>query len=161
MNKQYVLRPIGHVETKNGGFSVIVDKEFTSALSGLQGFSHLQVLCWGHLFDEDEYRQVLETDKPYKKAPDKLGIFATRSPLRPNPVLVSVVPVIHLDMENGIIRVPYIDAEDETPVIDIKPYHPSSDRIREVNVPEWCRHWPQWYEDSATFSWQDEFLFES
>ncbi len=58
----------------------------------------------------------------------------------------------------GGIYVAYIDAEEGTPIIDIKPYHPATDRIRDVQVPEWCDHWPKWYEDSAEFDWQAEFV---
>ena len=38
-------------------------------------------------------------------------------------------------------------------MLDIKPYHPAVDRIREVGVPAWCAGWPEWYEDSMTFDW--------
>jgi hypothetical protein len=62
------------------------------------------------------------------------------------------MPITHYTQE-GIVRVPFMDAEDGTPILDIKPYHPSVDRIREVRVPAWCATWPQWYEDSATFDW--------
>lgn len=50
------------------------------------------------------------------------GTFATRSPLRPNPVAISVVHAIHIDEEQGVIRIPYIDANEGSPVIDLKPY---------------------------------------
>jgi tRNA (Thr-GGU) A37 N-methylase len=63
-----------------------------------------------------------------------------------------------VDVEKGLIVVPWIDAEDGTPILDIKPYHPSTDRIREVKMPRWCQHWPQWYEDSGEFDWSAEFV---
>ena len=66
--------------------------------------------------------------------------------------------VLHIDYERGVIHIPYIDAEDGTPILDIKPYHPCSDRVRDVTVPEWCGHWPKWYEDSASFDWAAEFV---
>jgi tRNA (Thr-GGU) A37 N-methylase len=69
-----------------------------------------------------------------------------------------MVQVLALDAGAGIIRVPFIDAEDGTPILDLKPYHPCADRIRNVSVPQWCSHWPQWYEDSAHFDWQAEFV---
>jgi tRNA (Thr-GGU) A37 N-methylase len=63
-----------------------------------------------------------------------------------------------VDLENGLVIVPWIDAEDGTPILDIKPYHPSSDRVRDVRMPEWCAHWPQSLEDSAAFDWEAEFV---
>lgn len=94
--------------------------------------------------------------KPYRKGPRTLGIFATRSPLRPNPIALTAVAVLGLDPEAGRIDIPYIDAEEGTPVLDIKPYHPSVDRVREVTVPAWCNHWPRWYGDSGAFDWEAE-----
>ena len=98
-------------------------------------------------------------DKPYQKAPDTMGIFATRSERRPNPVALTVVPLLNIDHEKGIISIPFIDAEDNSPIIDIKPYHPATDRVKDVSMPAWCDHWPQWYEESAEFDWESEFIF--
>jgi tRNA (Thr-GGU) A37 N-methylase len=116
------------------------------------------VLWWCHLADNEDTRRVTECDKPYKKAPEKVGIFATRSQARPNPIALTVVPVISIDHKTGTISVPFIDAEDNTPIIDIKPYHPATDRVKTVSVPKWCDHWPKWYEDSAEFDWEAEFV---
>jgi tRNA (Thr-GGU) A37 N-methylase len=132
--------------------------KYIPALTNLNGFSHLQIVWWGHLFDHPAQRAVLVSDKPYQTGPDKIGIFATRSPIRPNPVLITNVSVQRIDFEKGLIETPYIDAEDGSPVIDIKPYH-QSERVRECSVPDWCRHWPEWDEDAATFDWENEFNF--
>ena len=78
--------------------------------------------------------------KPYTKGPETIGIFATRSPARPNPIALSVAPVIDIDIAPGIIRVAYIDADDATPVLDIKPYFPATERVRDVSVPAWSSH---------------------
>ena len=159
MKKQeFKVTQIGVIRAQGDGFCLELDPAYAPALKGLQGFSHLNVLWWSHLCDTPEYRAIVECDQPYKKSPPKLGIFATRSPLRPNPISLTPVAVLHLDEANGKIYIPYIDAEDGTPILDIKPYHPCIDRLREVCVPEWCRHWPQWNEDSATFDWSAEFV---
>jgi len=156
--KEYKLLPIGRVKAGPDGFALEIAPEYRAALLGLDGFSHIQVLWWSHYLDTPEYRSVLEAEQPYKNAPARLGIFATRSPLRPNPICLSVAPVLSVDTENGLVIVPWIDAEDGTPILDIKPYHPSSDRIRDLRLPEWCQHWPRWYEDSAEFDWEAEFV---
>ena len=152
------IDPIGFVHRENGVFCIKLKKEMTPALTNIDGFSHLQIIWWGHLYASEEQRSSLLNEKPYKKGPGKIGVFATRSPVRPNPVLISNVYVQKIDNEKGIIYTPYIDAEDETPVIDIKPYH-KSERVKDCTVPDWCKHWPEWDEDTADFNWEDEFNY--
>ena len=159
MTTRFELLTIGQVHATEDGFCLELTKAYIPALTGLDGFSCLNVLWWANLLDNEEQRSVLTCKKPYKNAPAQLGVFATRSPLRPNPIGLSVVSVLQIDYESGNIYVPYIDAEDGTPILDIKPYHPSVDRVREVSVPEWCQHWPQWLEDSAEFDWAAEFEY--
>jgi tRNA (adenine37-N6)-methyltransferase len=154
----FTLRPIGTVTTDEAGFALCIDQPFRTALTGLDGFSHINVLWWCHLLDAPQYREVQLAEQPYRDAPDQLGIFATRSPVRPNPLALTPVPVMSIDVEAGIVRIPCIDAESGTPILDIKPYHPSVDRIRDCTVPGWCAGWPQWYEDSATFDWSAVFV---
>lgn len=156
---EYHIRPIGQIRISKGQTRLEIEEAFFPALQGLAGFSHVMVLFWCHLVDSDKHRRQLVLEKPYTQGPDKVGVFATRSPSRPNPIALTPVEVLHLDMDNGVIAVPFIDAEDATPIIDLKPYQPGLDRIREVGLPRWCRHWPQWYEESADFDWQAEFNF--
>lgn len=152
------IKPIGKVNAVNGRFSIQLNKKLLPALTNIQGFSHLQIIWWGHLYDTPTHRSHLVANKPYKKGPDKIGIFATHSPVRPNPVLLTTIQVSSIDYEQGIIYTPYIDAEDETPVLDIKPFHPE-ERVQNCQVPQWCNHWPKWMEESATFDWENEFNF--
>ena len=152
----YTVKPIGTVHAGSQGFTIEIEKDCRPGLTGLGEFSHLVVAWWGNLVDGEEYRSYFVFDKPYTKGPEKLGVFATRSPVRPNPIELSTVTVINVDEKAGIIRVPWIDAEDGSPVLDIKPYHPSTDRVRNVKVPTWCDHWPEWLEDSANFDWSEE-----
>lgn len=88
-----------------------------------------------------------------------MGVFATRSPLRPNPLALTAVSVLDLDNQTGIIKIAYIDANDGTPVLDIKPYTPSLDRVENPQVPSWCDHWPKSVETSGAFNWAEEFNF--
>ena len=88
-----------------------------------------------------------------------MGTFAIRSPMRPNPIALTAVQVLNIDFNAGIIQINYIDAENDSPVLDIKPYTPSLDRIENPKVPEWCSHWPKSLEESANFDWQNEFNF--
>ena len=155
---RFEVKAVGSVIADQKGFALQIDEPFRAALTGLEGFSHINVLWWCHLLDAPEYRETVLTEKPYRRAPDQLGIFATRSPVRPNPLALTPVQVLSIDIDTGIVRIPFIDAEVGTPILDIKPYHPSVDRVRDCAVPGWCSDWPQWYEDSATFDWAAVFV---
>ena len=154
----FQLSPIGHIQAGENGYSLIVDPAFVPGLQGLDGFSHINVFWWCHFLDDVVLRTTVEMEQPYKTAPAKLGVFATRSPVRPNPIALSTVAVTGIDQAAGVIHVAYIDAEDGTPLLDIKPYHPSADRVRDATVPGWCSHWPKWLEESAAFNWDAEFV---
>ncbi|MFV0393756.1 MAG: TrmO family methyltransferase [Coprobacillaceae bacterium] len=77
--------------------------------------------------------------------------------MRPNLIAISNIQVKNIDYDKGIIYMYYIDAEDETPLLDIKPYIPSNDCIKTFQAPKWCAHWPKSYEESAEFDWDKEF----
>lgn len=158
MENQIQIKPIGKVRIENGVFSIQIDKEFLPALTNIEGFSHLQVVWWGHLFDGEQYRTHLVSEKPYKKGPGKIGVFATRSPVRPNPILITTIDVIRIDYEKGILYTSYIDAENDSIILDIKPYQ-ICERVKNCTVPQWCEHWPKWHEESETFDWESEFNF--
>ena len=155
----FQVKPIGKIKVNEEGMFIEVDKQYVPALKALDGFSHLNIIWWFSDFDTEEMRAVLEAPKPYKKSPDTMGIFATRSPVRPNPIALSTVQVISVDHKRGIIQIPYIDANDGSPLLDIKPYTPSLDRIEKPAVPDWCKHWPPSVEKSASFDWSKEFNF--
>ncbi|MPN59153.1 hypothetical protein SDC9_206873 [bioreactor metagenome] len=66
-----------------------------------------------------------------------VGLFATRSPARPNPIGISVVRLIKVD--KNLLTVRGLDAIDGTPVLDVKPYLPQNDRIENPVIPEWAQ----------------------
>lgn len=155
----FEVYPIGKIHNNEDGTFVHIEPQYITALQALEGFSHINVIWWCSDFDDEKYRGILETKQPYKKSPANMGIFATRSPMRPNPIALTAVEIISIDYENGIIQIAYIDANDNTPVLDIKPYTPSLDRIESPEVPQWCSHWPKSLEQSADFNWENEFNF--
>lgn len=91
-----------------------IASEFESGLQDVEGFSHLFVI-W--VFDRAESYELLgippTDDRPH-------GVFATRSPRRPNPIGLTVVEVLGRNGRN--LRVKGIDMLDGTPILDIKPY---------------------------------------
>lgn len=154
---EIVIKPVGTISAHQGQFTIQLDRQYSQTLVGLNGFSHILVLWWSHLLDRSDLRSQTILTKPYQKGPDRLGIYATRSPMRPNPICVSIAPIISVDEQSGRVVLAYIDAEDGTPVLDIKPYLPCADRVMDVSTPSWNSHWPTCYEDSGNFNWEDEF----
>ncbi|MEN1760348.1 TrmO family methyltransferase domain-containing protein [Anoxynatronum sibiricum] len=152
------LKLIGKVKSDKG-FAIVIEDDYKEALTAMDGFSHLLVTWWANQVDQPGLRETKVLEKPYLPGPEHMGVFATRSPIRPNPICISVIDVKHIDYEHGIIETWYIDAEEETPVLDIKPYYPCSDVAREATLPEWCAGLPVCIEDSADFDWSVFFNF--
>lgn len=159
MRAEIKINSIGNVKTENGEYYLLINDELRDGLKEIEHFSHIIVVWWGNQKTSDEQRKNLVVKKPYKKGPDTIGIFATRSETRPNPVLITTVNVLSVDLKKGVIEIPWIDADDNSPIIDIKPYQPSLDRVKDVGQPEWCSDWPEVYEDSGRFNWESVFNF--
>lgn len=94
--------------------------EFVAGLSGLEGMSHLILLYW---FDQVKSPQLVFTP-PFDTEPR--GVFATRGPRRPNPIGLSVVKFDGFDGPDQLL-VRFLDCVDGTPLLDIKPYLPTTD----------------------------------
>jgi tRNA-Thr(GGU) m(6)t(6)A37 methyltransferase TsaA len=155
MKMEFQIQSIGSVQIIDHAFLIQLDEKFVPALTNIDGFSHLQIVWWAHLTDNAQNRERFTLDKLFKKGPDQLGVFATRSPVRPNPILISTIKVREIDYNAGAIYTPFIDAADGTPVLDIKPYF-AMERVKSHQVPTWCQHWPKWFEDAIGFNWHDE-----
>lgn len=155
----YEVHSIGTINHTQSGTFLALEPRYIPALQALDGFSHLNVLWWFNGYDNQEARDCLEVGQPYQQAPPKMGVFATRSPMRPNPIALTAVEIIDINHQTGSIQIAYIDANENTPILDLKPYTPSLDRVEAPEVPEWCRHWPKSLEQSAFFDWETEFNF--
>ena len=155
---EFTLQQIGTVTADGERATITLEPDYRDGLKELNGFSHVNVLFWCHHLDIPEYRSYVLFPKVYRTGPDAIGVFATRSPVRPNPIAVTTCAIVEVDEAAGTMTVTGIDAEDDSPVIDIKPYLPCEDRVRDASVPEWCSHWPTTVEDSATFDWSNELI---
>lgn len=110
------------------------DPEFGLALRNLEQFSHIWILFLFHRNGDRGWRPLIDT--PRLEATQRMGVFATRSPHRPNPIGMSVVKLESIDRQasGGIeIHVRGIDILDGSPLLDIKPYLPYADRVEEAN----------------------------
>lgn len=154
------LNTIGTIECEGEDIRIVLNKAYADALAGLEGFSHIQVMWWFSECDNQSDRNVLVETKPYRNSPDVLGTFATRSPHRPNPIALDTVQITWIDHENAVIGLTWIEAFNGSPVLDIKPYTPSIDRVENPTVPDWCSNWPKCYEESGDFDWENEMNFK-
>ena len=111
-----------------------VDSSLTEALDGLEEFSHIVVLYWMHQVDTTG-QLPMKVHPMGKQELPLVGLFATRSPHRPNPVGETTVRL--LQRQGNILKVEGLDAIDGTPVIDIKPYVPEFDSAAKATVPQW------------------------
>ncbi len=109
--------------------SVVIDAPFREGLEGLERFSNAVILSW---FDRAQRNLIVQ--KP-RQATEAKGVFALRSPVRPNPVGLHVVRLVCVDLEAGVIGIDAIDLLDGTPVIDIKPYFASTDAFPDALRP--------------------------
>jgi len=103
-------------------------------LDGIEEFSHLLVLYWAHL-GSPEGRKLTRGHPIGRKEFPLVGIFATRSPMRPNPVLLTTVELV--ERRGNVLRVTGLDAVDGSPLIDIKPYTPGYHQVHDVRMPQW------------------------
>ncbi|GIU16667.1 tRNA (N6-threonylcarbamoyladenosine(37)-N6)-methyltransferase TrmO [Shewanella glacialipiscicola] len=113
--------PIQGCKVANNQGVLVIDAEFTEGLADLHEFSHLYVLF--HLHRCNDYTLKV---KPFLDNQLR-GIFATRSPKRPNPIGLSIVEIERI--EDNRIYVKGIDILNQTPIIDIKPYIQAFDNI--------------------------------
>jgi tRNA-Thr(GGU) m(6)t(6)A37 methyltransferase TsaA len=128
---------VGVVESVKGDRAKIrVFPKFCDGLKGIEDFSHLILLYWLNLCDNEEERQTLLVF-PRRRAVNVLtGVFACRSPARPNPIGLCVVEL--LKREGCDLTIRGLDALEKSPVVDIKPYVPKVDSVQNARVPEWA-----------------------
>ena len=112
-----------------------IDPALTEALDNLEDFSHIIVLYWmDRLVNEPLSMKVHPRHDPERPL---VGLFATRSPKRPNPIGETTVKL--LKKEGSVLSVSGLDAFDGTPVIDIKPYLPGHDSTADARTPPWSK----------------------
>jgi tRNA-Thr(GGU) m(6)t(6)A37 methyltransferase TsaA len=115
----YTMQAVGWVRKSAGKTFIEIEKRYQPALLGVDGLKTIQVLYWFDRNDSPEKRTILQVhprgdpDRPLR------GVFATRSPFRPNLIAISEVRV--LAVRDNIIEIDTIDAFADTPVLDLKP----------------------------------------
>jgi tRNA-Thr(GGU) m(6)t(6)A37 methyltransferase TsaA len=109
---------------------------YVEALDGLEDFSHAFVLYWFDRNDTPERRGTLRVQPRGNKANPLTGVFACRAPVRPNLIALTLCKI--LSVVDNTVLIDKIDALDGSPILDIKPYIPSLDRVSQgVRLPGW------------------------
>ncbi|MEW6352423.1 MAG: tRNA (N6-threonylcarbamoyladenosine(37)-N6)-methyltransferase TrmO [Thermodesulfobacteriota bacterium] len=136
----FSMHPVGRVVVSDTTTRIDILPEFRDALLGLEKFSHIIVLYWFDRNDSPEKRSILRVHPRGDSRNPLSGVFATRSPVRPNLIGLSVCRVLSVDKTS--ISIERIDAFDNTPVVDIKPYIPATDSVPGASVPAWRKNAP-------------------
>lgn len=137
MAQVYSLRPIGKVVKSSGKVRLEIFPQFRDGMLGLNGFSHILVFYWFDRNNTPEKRAILRVHPRGNKANPLTGVFATRSPVRPNLIGLSVCKIKSIDKAG--ITVDDIDALNGSPIIDLKPYIPDLDSVPGASVPAWVK----------------------
>jgi tRNA-Thr(GGU) m(6)t(6)A37 methyltransferase TsaA len=138
------LKPIGLVKRQSKDeydrdksliSKILINESLTKALDGIEDFSHIYIIFWLDKIENTDYLHhpgaTLDT-KP-------VGVLATRAPIHPNPIGLTIVELIK--REKNILWVKGLDAFDNTPILDIKPY-PDWEQgepivINDFRIPKW------------------------
>lgn len=128
------ITPVGHVrcgvkrrhDMSMGGVPSTIDIEpqFRAALTGLKACSHIWVLCW---FDQADRTVLKARPRKISSTAKARGVFAMRSPDRPNPVALTCARLVKI--KGLTLTLDCLDAADGTPVLDIKPYSKGIDCV--------------------------------
>ena len=128
--------PIGTVERREGKTYLEVHEKHAAGLHGLEGFSHVVVLYWFDRNDTPEKRSILQVHPRGNPRNPLTGVFATRAPVRPNLIGLSVCRIV--EVGKGRVQVAEIDAFDHTPIVDLKPFIPADSPTQDVRMPDWA-----------------------
>lgn len=110
----------GLVDEIKGTIKFLPEYRVKEALKGLNGYSHIWVIWGFSLAEREDWSPTVRP--PRLGGNTRMGVFATRSPYRPNSIGMSCLKLLKIDAENGELYVAGMDMCDGTPVYDIKPY---------------------------------------
>ncbi|MCL6417018.1 tRNA (N6-threonylcarbamoyladenosine(37)-N6)-methyltransferase TrmO [Aestuariirhabdus sp. Z084] len=128
-----IPRQPGLVRAARGQLELLPPYNRREALTGLEGFSHLWIHFIFHQTMDEGWRPTIRP--PRLGGKKRIGVFATRSTHRPNPLGMSVVRLENILEQDGrlLLEISGIDLLDQTPVVDIKPYLPYADIISDAS----------------------------
>lgn len=145
-----VPRQPGLVNSASGELHLLSPYNQADAVRGLEAFSHLWILFVFHQTMEGGWRPTVRPPRLGGNA--RMGVFATRSTFRPNPIGMSLVELrdIRCHKDQVILQLGGLDLVDGTPVVDIKPYLPFAESLPDARA-SYAQHAPQ-ADVAVTFS---------
>ena len=111
-----------------------INPEFAEGIRGLHQFSHVIVITFLNHAEFKPEKHLVRRPRGLDTMPE-VGIFSQRSKDRPNPIGVTAVKIENIG--KGFLDVSGLDAINGTPILDIKPYYPQYDSVKDAVVPEW------------------------
>jgi tRNA-Thr(GGU) m(6)t(6)A37 methyltransferase TsaA len=132
MNKGAKLRFIGVVETAGEFSKIRAFPKFCEGLRGINEFSHVIILYWFHLRDSEKERHILQVIPKRHPGAPQVGVLASRSPSRPNPIGFCVAELVKIGNCTLIVR--GLDEFEGSSILDIKPYFPRADSVPNARV---------------------------
>jgi tRNA-Thr(GGU) m(6)t(6)A37 methyltransferase TsaA len=144
MSEPIVFHPIGVVRNQIPGpryhdwaevvSEIILDDKYAPALDGIEEYSHVEVLFY-IAGVTNEQRHTLKLHPQGRADSPLVGIFATHTQFRPNPIGITVARL--LERQGSRLRVQGLDAYDGTPILDIKAYAPRPGEMTDIVIPDW------------------------
>jgi len=135
--RPFQVHPIGWVRKAEGRTTIELTESYKPGLLGLDGFSHVYVIYWFDRNDRPGRRPALQVHPRGNRQNPLTGVFATRSPSRPNLVALTLCKIVAV--RGNVLEIEKIDAFPDTPVVDLKPYIPGYDSAEKATVPDWLR----------------------
>jgi len=135
--KPICLNPVGVVKRQGERTFLEISPELAPALKGIQDFSHIWVFYLFHEQDRPAERQTLQVHPRRDPANPLTGVFACRAPARPN--LIGLTACRLLKVDGTVLEVEGLDANDGSPILDLKPYIAEGDSLPEAVTPAWVK----------------------
>lgn len=123
-------------ETRNTTSTLRLLPRFAELLDGIEDFSHIVVIYWPHKLSPED-RQIKKVHPMGRKDIALKGVFATRSPARPNPLLISTVRLV--ERNKNQLQVQGLEALNGSPIMDIKPVTNHFDSSENQTFPDWIQ----------------------
>jgi tRNA-Thr(GGU) m(6)t(6)A37 methyltransferase TsaA len=139
-SKKIEIKPIGFVKRESSDESVndkslvsriVLKRVLVKALDGIEEFSHVFIIYWMHKISNAQRKSIRE--EGHRETPPH-GVLACRGPIRPNPIGLTVVELVK--RKGNVLWVKGLDALDNTPVLDIKPYGRPSEIVMNFKAPK-------------------------
>ncbi len=134
---KFTVSPIGHVRKADGRTTVELEEKYAAGLLGLDGWTHVYVYWWFDRNDDPQRRATLRVHPRGNPKNPLTGVFATRSPRRPNLIAMTLCKII--SVKGNVVQIEKIDAFADTPVLDLKPYIPGYDTTDDAGIPDWLK----------------------